>query len=82
MGSPHAYTISTTFLVLVKLTPQNLEVIIQTCRNLGIPLAPEKVEGPVEIIDFLGIEVDTKRMVLRLPEEKVVRLQQLVLSGA
>lgn len=39
-------------------------------QDLGIPLAPEKTAGPVQVITFLGIELDSHRMEIRLPEEK------------
>ncbi len=59
---------------------QNLESILATCEQLGIPLAQHKIEGPVTVITFLGIEIDTDHMLLRLPTEKLYRLQLLVAS--
>ncbi len=50
---------------------QNLGHIIAT----GIPLAQHKIEGPVTVITFLGIEIDTHHMLLRLPTDKLCRLQ-------
>ena len=32
-----------------------------------MPLAPEKQDGPAEVLTFLGIEIDTIRQELRLP---------------
>ncbi len=43
--------------------------IIATCDQLGIPLAKHKIEGPVTVIIFLGIEIDTEHMLLRLPTQ-------------
>ena len=45
----------------------NFAAIQQSCQNLGIPLALEKLEGPAHSLTFLGIEVDTIRMEARLP---------------
>ena len=45
---------------------------------LGVPMAVHKREGPVTCIVFLGIEVDTIAGELRLPEEKMERLQALL----
>ncbi len=59
---------------------QNLGSIIATCDQLGIPLAKHKVEGPVTVMTFLGIEIDTDHMLLRLPTDKLDRLQALVTS--
>ena len=38
---------------------KNLDIIIQTCMDLGIPLALEKLEGPTTCLTFLGIEINT-----------------------
>ena len=43
---------------------------IKVFQKLGIPLAPEKVVYPTTVLTFLGIEIDSKKMELRLPEEK------------
>ena len=34
---------------------QNLDILMQLCDDLGVPLALEKVEGPLTTISFLGI---------------------------
>ena len=45
---------------------------------LGIPVAMEKLEGPATVLTFLGIEIDTKQMILCLPMTKLIELQGLV----
>ncbi|XP_066446924.1 uncharacterized protein [Eleutherodactylus coqui] len=47
-------------------------------RRAGVPLSAEKTVGPVTSLEFLGIEIDTREMVFRLPEEKIARLRQMV----
>ena len=37
-----------------------------------------KLEGPATSLTFLGIELDTERMVLRLPLEKIIELRALL----
>ena len=37
---------------------------------LGIPLAPEKEQGPVQCLTFLGVELDSVSMTARLPGRK------------
>lgn len=54
-----------------------LQIIKATCAHLGLPLKWEKVEGPCTEIVFLGIILDTIRMELRLPQEKVHQLTNL-----
>ena len=48
------------------------------CRELGVPLASHKCEGPATRLTFLGIEIDTIRGLLRLPAEKLERLRTLL----
>lgn len=50
------------------------EILESTCRELDIPLEPCKLVGPSQVLEFLGIEVDTVRIQLRLPTEKMDRL--------
>ena len=54
---------------------QDLMILKQVCTELGVPLAPDKQEGPSTTIVFLGIVIDTVKQELRLPEEKLGRLQ-------
>lgn len=57
-------------------------VLLQTMERLaldfGVPLAPDKTEGPATEIKFLGIVIDSGRMECRLPEDKLVDLRQVV----
>ena len=39
-----------------------LAVTFQTCQELGVPIAPEKTEGPITSIIFLGIQLDLTSM--------------------
>ena len=57
-----------------------LRVAKGTCTTLGAPLAEEKSEGPSVVLPFLGIEVDTEALELRLPAEKLLRLKTLLAS--
>ena len=56
----------------------NLQIFINTCSRLGVPLALEKVEGPTTCLTFLGITLDTSSMEIRLPEEKLLRIRSEV----
>ena len=53
-----------------------LERALELCEKLGVPIAVHKTEGPAPVLTFLGIELDTVAMTLRLPEEKLRRLQR------
>ena len=58
----------------------NLALIQQICAWLGFPLKVVKMEGPTEILIFLGILIDTLRMELRLPQEKLAELKSLIVQ--
>ncbi len=57
---------------------EGLSVLLRTLEWLGFPVAVEKLEGPSTRLTFLGIEIDTEEMVLRLPARKLEALQSLV----
>jgi hypothetical protein len=68
------------FLFVVELKPQAeqlLTLALGMCRDLGIPMAADKTEGPTTCLTFLGIELDTERMEARLPGAKLLELQAL-----
>ena len=44
----------------------------------GSPVAEHKVEGPTTVLIFLGIEIDTFQEILRLPADKLAKLQDLL----
>lgn len=44
---------------------------IDVCKVLGVPIAWGKSEGAQQVITFLGLEIDTKEMQVRLLEENV-----------
>ena len=46
--------------------------------QLGVPVAAEKTEGPASTIVFLGIEIDTWAMEIRLPQDKLRNLQRVL----
>ena len=50
-----------------------LETFVNICQDIGVPLAPEKTEGPSQILPFLGIELNTVDMLAALPHDKVER---------
>jgi len=54
---------------------QNLDLIMRICEFLGVPLKSKKIEGLSAV--FSGILLDTYRMEMRLPDEKVTGLGHL-----
>ena len=45
---------------------------------MGVPVADEKTEGPQTIIIFLGFELDSILMEVRIPKDKIMKLQSLI----
>ncbi|XP_053376811.1 uncharacterized protein LOC128547723 [Mercenaria mercenaria] len=48
-----------------------MQIFLDCANSLCVPLAQEKTEGPCEVIIFLGLEIDTVQMVVRIPQSKV-----------
>jgi len=48
--------------------------------QLGLQFQPTKVEGPSTKLEFLGLELDSKAMEVRLPPEKLEYLLELLSS--
>ena len=53
-----------------------LATAISLCKVLGVPIAAHKTEGPGTVLPFLGIELDTEKLEVRLPQEKIQRLRE------
>ena len=53
----------------------NADIMHQTCEEVGLPTEPEKGEGPATVIPFLGLELDSAALEIRLPIEKLSRLR-------
>lgn len=37
------------------------------CREFGVPLNKEKTQGPTTCLVFLGFEIDTLKMLIKIP---------------
>ena len=57
-----------------------LKLAVKLCEYLGVPIANLKLEGPVTVVVFLGIRLDTAVFEIRLPQNKLVHLQALIRS--
>ena len=54
--------------------------LVASFSELGVPIEPSKLEGPSQCLSFLGKEVDTVTLQLRLPQEKVLKLREKLQS--
>ncbi len=59
---------------------RNLDTLLTTFDRLGVPVALPKLEGPTTTLTFLGIEIDSMALQLRLPQTKLQELRALVAS--
>jgi hypothetical protein len=48
-----------------------VDAFLRVCVSLGIPVALDKLEGPTTSITFLGLELDSNRQEIRLPQTKI-----------
>ena len=53
----------------------NAQIMQAACERVGFPVEPEKSEGPATTISFLGVELDSRMLEIRLPKEKLDRLR-------
>ena len=42
----------------------------QVCQEIGMPVSPKKAVDPVQIIQFLGLTIDTVLMVIKVLDDK------------
>ena len=57
-----------------------VNVVLRVISTLGLPVAEDKLEGPSTRLSFLGLDIDTVAMKLRIPAEKLRDLQVLIHS--
>ena len=57
---------------------KNLDIILHVCRITGMPVEESKTEGPSPVIKFLGMELDSVAMEIRLPQDKLENLRVLL----
>ena len=48
------------------------------CKELGVPIAQEKTEGPSTSLVYLGFLLDTIKSQIKIPGEKILRLLELI----
>ena len=61
---------------------RNLRIALRVCTELGIPLHPDKCEGPSMVLVVLGIELDSINQLAHLPIDKLSKLRVLLNSWA
>lgn len=59
---------------------QAVQLTLQVCQELGVPIAAHKTQGPSCQLSFLGIHIDALKMELSLPADKLSRIMAMVLE--
>ena len=59
---------------------QDMESMKNFCKLLGVPLNEKKIFGPSRVLVYLGIEINTVTMTVRLPDDKLWELKALLLE--
>ena len=54
----------------------SLEIFIRVCNFLRIPLAMNKTTWPAQSIIFLGLLIDSQKMIVQLPHDKLARYSE------
>jgi hypothetical protein len=63
------------FFLAVSTFPEKMDTFSLVSKELGVPLAENKTEGPTTKIIFLGLEIDTVLMKVKIPEDKLNKLR-------
>ena len=69
------------FLLMAKSEAECLrlrDAVLSLFRELGLPYSLEKLEGPIQQLIFLGILFDSVSMTLRLSEDRLTELKDLL----
>ena len=69
------------FLIISNSKEQGLEdlnLFLDLCEEVKVPVAKNKTEGPVQILTFLGLEIDTIKEEIRLPSDKLSKCYALI----
>jgi hypothetical protein len=56
-----------------------MDIFINVCERMGVPIAHEKIEGPITIIEYLSLTIDTEKMLIKIPIDKIVELKHKLL---
>ena len=54
---------------------KNVAIMRVVFSESGLPTEPEKDEGPAIVISLLGMELDTEKLEIRLPQDKLQQLK-------
>ena len=50
------------------------------CDQIGMRMSPDKSEGQTQVIEFLGLTIDTIQMVVKIPKDKMQDITLILIS--
>ena len=59
----------------------NMSLMEEICRMAGLPVESSKSVGPTTTLVFLGVELDSIKMSLSLPHDKLVSIKESFQDG-
>ena len=59
---------------------QLMHTFINISEELGVPLSEEKTIGPVTNLTFLGLEINTNDMTVKIPQQMIISLNALLVQ--
>ena len=62
------------------LAERTMSLITHIFASLGIPLSKKKTVGPTKCLEYLGIILDSEKMEARLPQDKLVRICEMLVN--
>ena len=52
----------------------------QACHEISMPISPDKSVGPVQVIEFLGLTIDSVLMVVQVPQDKLQDISSTLIT--
>ena len=57
-----------------------MSVFKLVCDQIGMPVSPDKSEGPTQMIEFLGLTIHTIQIVVRIPKDKMQDITLILIT--
>lgn len=80
-GCVHVHILDDFLLVgppCLSLCTGQVELFLRFMQQIGVPLKQEKTVYPTTMLTFLGLELDTNDMEIRLPMEKLQKIREIL----
>ena len=65
----------------VSMVCSNIMLVFKlVCDQIGMLVSPDKLEGPTQIIEFLGLTIDIRQMVVQIPKDKMQDISLILIT--